>query len=221
MTEAILKGIALSLLLVISVGPVVFAIFKQSINNGHAGGFSFVAGVLLSDIVWVVLSNVFSSVVISLLKYERVIGFCGSLFLIALGVYYFFFKKVHLAEDENKIVIKTTDHAKIGLYGFLINTLNPGVIFFWLTTSTTIAASESEEIHAIRNRIIIFSTCILINTGVDILKVLLAGKIRSRINEKVIKLINKISGLIFIGFGIALMVGVFYATRLKHPVPGF
>jgi threonine/homoserine/homoserine lactone efflux protein len=216
MIEAILKGFALSLLLVISVGPVVFAIFKQSINNGHAGGFSFVAGVLLSDILWVVLANVFSSVMISLLNHKQVIGFCGSIFLIALGVYYLFFKKVHLKEDEDKIVIRTRDHAKIALYGFLINTLNPGVIFFWLTTSTTIAAAESGDEHAIRNRIIVFSTCILLNTGVDVLKVLLAGKIRSRINERVIRMINKISGLILIGFGVALMIGVFYATRIAH-----
>lgn len=216
MIEAILKGFALSLLLVISVGPVVFTIFKQSINNGHAGGFSFVGGVLLSDIVWVVLANVFSSVMIALLNHKQVIGFCGSIFLIALGIYYLFFKKVHLKEDENKIVIRTRDHAKIALYGFLINTLNPGVIFFWLTTSTTIAAAEAGDDHAIRNRIIIFSTCILINTSVDVAKVLLAGKIRSRINEKVIRMINRISGLILIGFGIALMIGVFYGRELKH-----
>jgi len=216
MIEAILKGIALSLLLIISVGPVVFAIFKQSINNGLAGGFSFVGGVWLSDVLWVILSNAFSSVMISLVKYERVIGFCGSIFLVALGVYYLFFKKVHLKEDENKIEIRTKDHAKIALYGFLINTLNPGVIFFWLTTSTTITAAEADNPDAVRNRIIIFSTCILINTGVDILKVLLAGKLRSRITEKVILLINRISGLILLGFGVALMVGVFYATRLQH-----
>ncbi len=216
MVEAFIKGFALSLLLIISVGPVVFAIFKQSINNGHAGGFSFVAGVLASDILWVVLANVFSSVMISLLNHKQVIGFCGSLFLLALGVYYLFFKKVHLSEDENKIVIRTRDHAKIALYGFLINTLNPGVIFFWLTTSTTIAAAEAGDDHATRNRIIIFSTCIVINTAVDVLKVLLAGKIRSRINERVVGLINKISGLILIGFGVALMVGVFYTTKLSH-----
>jgi threonine/homoserine/homoserine lactone efflux protein len=216
MIEAIFKGVALSLLLIISVGPVVFAIFKQSINNGHAGGFSFVAGVLLSDILWVVLANVFSSVMISLLNHKQVIAFCGSIFLLALGIFYLFFKKVHLKEDENKIQIRTRDHAKIALYGFLINTLNPGVIIFWLTTSTSIAASEAGDEHATRNRIIVFSTCILINTAVDILKVLLAGKIRSKINERVVGLINKISGLILIGFGVALMVGAFYTTRLQH-----
>ena len=211
MIEAVFKGFAISLLLIISVGPVVFAIFKQSINNGHAGGFSFVGGVWLSDMLWVILSNAFSNVVIQLLHFKKEIGFAGSVFLIALGIYYLFFKKVHLKEDENKIVITTRDHARIALSGFLINTLNPGVIFFWLTTATAIAAT-----HSIRQRIVIFSTCILINTGVDILKVLLAGKIRTRINERVISLINKISGLILLGFGIALLAGVFYSTTLKH-----
>jgi threonine/homoserine/homoserine lactone efflux protein len=38
MFEAVLKGITLGLLLTISVGPVVFSIIKQSLNNGHRGG---------------------------------------------------------------------------------------------------------------------------------------------------------------------------------------
>ncbi len=32
--EAIIKGLAMGLLLVISVGPVIFTVIKQSINNG-------------------------------------------------------------------------------------------------------------------------------------------------------------------------------------------
>ena len=63
MIDAFLKGFAISLLLVFSVGPVVFTIIKQSINTGRAGGFSFVAGVWLSDLFWVILSNVFSELV--------------------------------------------------------------------------------------------------------------------------------------------------------------
>ena len=50
--EAILKGFAMGLLLVISVGPVIFTIIKQSINNGKEGGFSFVIGVWISDFLW-------------------------------------------------------------------------------------------------------------------------------------------------------------------------
>ena len=205
MIDALIKGFAISLLLVFSVGPVIFTIIKQSINNGRAGGFSFVGGVWLSDLVWVILSNVFSELVNELLHFKKEIGFGGSVFLIGLGIFYLFFKKIHLKEDEDKIKITAGTHARLVLSGFLINSLNPAVIAFWLTTATAIAAS-----HTMKQRIIIFSTCLVINTSVDILKVILAGKIRSKLNEKNIALINKISGLILLGFGIALLMGLFY-----------
>lgn len=209
MIEAFLKGIAISLLLVFSVGPVVFTIIKQSINNGRAGGFSFVAGVWLSDFFWVILSNVFSELVGQMLHFKKEIGFAGSLFLLALGIYYLFFKKIHLKEDEAKIKITTSKHAQLVLSGFVLNSVNPAVMAFWLTTATAIAAS-----HNLKERIIIFTTCIVINTSVDILKVLLAGKIRKSLNEKNISLINKISGLILLCFAAALIFGLFY-TKVK------
>ena len=57
MIEALLKGFAISLLLIFTVGPVIFTIIKQSINNGRDGGFSFVAGVWLSDVALAILST--------------------------------------------------------------------------------------------------------------------------------------------------------------------
>ncbi len=96
MVEAILKGFALGIVLALSVGPIIFTIIKQSITHGHKGGFSFVAGVWLSDIILVVLSNVFTEWVAMLLEHKKMIGYGGSSFLIAMGIYFFFFKKVHI-----------------------------------------------------------------------------------------------------------------------------
>lgn len=210
MTEAILKGFAISLLLIFSVGPVAFTILKQSINNGRGGGFSFVSGVWLSDILLVLLTNVFTEWVAELMDFKKVIGFTGSCLLIAMGIYYLFFKKIHIKEDENKIVITARTHAKLVVSGFFINTLNPALLLFWLTTATALAVT-----HTINQRIVIFATCLTINSAADILKVILAGKLRSKLNEKNISLINKISGLILVLFGMVIIVGVFYSTA-KH-----
>ncbi len=90
MIDSFLKGLAISLLLIFSVGPLIFTVVKQSINNGKAGGFSFVAGIWLSDFIWAILSNVFSSLVADLLHFKKEIGFFGSVLLIAMGAYYFF-----------------------------------------------------------------------------------------------------------------------------------
>ena len=209
--EAILKGFALGLLLVISVGPVIFTIIKHSINNGREGGFSFIIGVWISDFLLTVLSNVFSELVTQLLDFKKPIGVAGSFFLIGMGVYYLFFKKIHLhPEDISLPPLRASDHAKIALQGFLLNTLNPAVMAFWLTAATAIAVT-----HTVRERIIIFATALLLNMSADVVKVTLAGKLRSKLTIRNITVINKVSGFILLVFGTVLLVGVLFFVK-KH-----
>jgi threonine/homoserine/homoserine lactone efflux protein len=203
MWHAIVNGITLGLVLMISVGPVIFSIIKQSLNNGREGGFSFIAGVWLSDILLIFVSNAFSELVTYMMEYRKMIGIVGSLFLLLMGVFYVFFKKIKLQSPEGGIVKFTkTDILKIFSSGFLLNTLNPNVFLFWLGTATAFASEYSFD-----ERIIIFSICLIINVTADIFKVLMAGKLRTRLTLHNITLINKISGTILIGFGIALLVG--------------
>lgn len=217
MTAALIKGLALGLMLSISVGPVIFSIIKQSINNGHRGGYFFVAGVSASDISLVLVCNLFTQLFQSVMSHEKIIGIGGSIFLIALGVYNFFFKKTVLTDDakvRNK-VFRKRDLVGIFFSGFFMNLLNPGVFLFWFAASATILADAKTEPHPIQYRIIVFSVCLLFVLSSDILKVLLAGKIRPRLNNRNIHIINRISGLILIGFGVALVWGlVFHGDKL-------
>lgn len=199
----------MGLLLVISVGPVIFTIIKQSINNGKEGGFSFVVGVWFSDLLWVLLSNIFSEFVTTLLDFKKPIGFAGSMFLIGMGVFYLFFKKVHVhPQDLSLPPLQRSDHAKIALQGFLVNTLNPAVMAFWLTSATALAVT-----HTIQERIIIFTTCLLINMAADVGKVALAGKLRKKLTIKNIRVINRVSGFILLCFGAVLFVGVLFFMK--------
>ena len=203
MWHAIVNGITLGLVLMISVGPVIFSIIKQSLNNGREGGFSFVAGVWLSDILLIIVSNAFSELVTYMMEYRKILGILGSLFLLLMGVFYVFFKKIKLQNPEGGIVKFTrTDILKIFSSGFLLNTLNPNVFLFWLGTATAFASE-----YSFNERIMIFSICLIINVTADIVKVLMAGKLRTRLTLHNITLINKISGTILIGFGLALLVG--------------
>ncbi|HEV2832951.1 MAG TPA: LysE family transporter [Hanamia sp.] len=207
--EAILKGLAMGLLLALSVGPVIFTIIKHSINNGKSGGFSFVIGVWLSDFLLVVLSNAFSELVTQLLDFKTVIGVAGSVFLIGMGLFYLLLKKVHIhPEDVSMPPMRSSDHAKIALQGFLLNTLNPAVMAFWLTAATAIAIT-----HSVRDRIIIFATALALNMGADVIKITLAGKVRKKLTLKNVRLINKISGLILLLFGTVLLLGVLFFVK--------
>ncbi|ULQ51662.1 LysE family translocator [Flavihumibacter fluvii] len=210
MTEALVKGLALGSILALSVGPVIFTIIKQSLNNGKEGGMSFVTGVWVSDIVLVFLSNAFSEWVNALLEYKRAIGYTGSIFLIGMGLFYLFLKKVKLGNDASveEARFRKRDMARIFGSGFLINTLNPSVILFWLINATAFAVT-----HSLRQRIIIFSTCIAVNMIADVLKVLMAGNLRKKLTLHNLSVVNKISGLILVGFGVALLWGVAFLTE--------
>ena len=207
MWQAIISGLTLGCILALSVGPVIFTIIKQSINNGHTGGLSFVAGVWLSDIILVVISNVFSALVATLLEeYGNVIGYLGSVFLVGVGVYYLFFKKVTLRTDAeaNAIKFRKRDIFKIMSSGFFLNTLNPSVFFFWL------GAASAFSKYNLSQRLLIFSVCLALNIAADILKVMLAGKLRNKLTLHNISIINKISGIILGCFGIALFITSYY-----------
>jgi threonine/homoserine/homoserine lactone efflux protein len=213
MWEAIVSGLTLGLVLAISVGPVIFTIIKQSLVNGKEGGFCFVAGVWLSDIVLVIVSNAFSEVVRSLMVYEKPLGLVGSIFLILLGIFYVFFKRIKLqgTPEEPTVRFRKRDMAKIISSGFLINTLNPNVFIFWLATATNFAIK-----YSFHERIIIFTVCLALNIAADTLKVLMAGRLRTRLTLHNISLINKISGTLLIGFGIALLLGtIFLAEKIN------
>ncbi len=212
MIAAVLKGLALGFVLVLSVGPIIFTIIKQSLNNGPKGGFSFVAGVWVSDIILVTLANAFTALVSTLLEHQNAIEYCGSAFLIGLGVYFVFFKKVHLVTDKEGSAprFRKRDAARVFASGFLINTLNPGIIIFWLGNATVLAVD-----HSMQERIVIFSVCLLINMAADAGKVLLAGNLRNRLTLHILKIINRISGTILIGFGIFLLWSALFIVH-KH-----
>lgn len=218
MVAALIKGLALGILLAISVGPVIFAILKQSIHNGHKAGYVFVAGVSSSDITLLLICNFFTSLFQTALKHQTLIAVSGSLFLIGVGIYTFFFKKVIVDEDNNlkAKVFRKRDWAAIFLSGYFMNILNPGVFIFWFAWSAAILADSVTYANPLEFRMIVFGTCLVFVLLTDLLKVALAGRLRPKLTVKNLHFINQLSGVILIGFGIALCWGVLsFGAKLK------
>jgi threonine/homoserine/homoserine lactone efflux protein len=208
MFEALLKGITLGLLLSISVGPVLFSIIKQSLNSGHRGGISFVLGVSASDIALVLVSNVFTSFFEYMVAHKQFIGIGGSLFLVTMGVYFIFFKKVKVDDSGVQVLpLRKRDYVKTFLSGFFMNLLNPAVFIFWLTTSTTLITLSIEY------RIIAFVTCLAFVLATDLLKVFMAQKIRRKLTPHNIQILSRINGLILLSFGLILIWGLIFYTK--------
>lgn len=139
----------------------------------------------------------------NLLEYKAIIGICGSALLITLGIYVTFFKKIKVNQAGlQEISMETHHYVKIFLSGYFMNLLNPAVIGFWLLTSTSLL------LHTHNYRIVVYLTCLILVASTDVLKVMLAGNIRQKLTPHNIHIINRISGMILIGFGIALIWGI-------------
>ena len=218
MITPLLKGLVLGIFLAISVGPVIFAILKQSINYGHKAGYIFVAGISISDISLVLVCNFFTSLFNSALNHRTFIAVVGSIFLVAMGVYTLFFKKVKTDEGNNLVdkKFRKRDFVATFLSGFFINILNPGVFIFWFAWTAAILADSQTTPHPLEYRAIVFITCLTFVLITDIAKVALAARLRSKLTPKILNTINKISGVILIGFGIVLAWGILsYGNQIK------
>ncbi|UYQ92488.1 LysE family transporter [Chitinophaga horti] len=209
MLTAIIQGLGLGLVLSVSVGPVIFAIIKYSINNGFKAGISFALGVSMSDIVFVAAGNIATSFITGLEAYNRYIGIGGGILLVGMGLYGLLFKKVKIVTgDERPEMFRTSDYAKIWTAGFLMNTLNPGVILFWLPICIANTATP------VGHRWVMYTVALAMVLSFDILKVFVADKIRHKLTLTTVLWLNRVSGVCMIIFGLALLYKVAFDVSL-------
>ncbi|MCU0387542.1 MAG: LysE family transporter [Chitinophagaceae bacterium] len=205
MIGVILKGLGLGLLLSVSVGPVLFTIIKLSMRSGHKAGFAFAGGVSASDTFLVITGNMAAELLRAVLHYENTVALTGAAILFIMGAWSFFFRKD--PRMDNKPLdpsLRKRDMAKYAAQGFLINTLNPGAIFFWLTTCTAFAYMPLGE------RSLLFGSCLLVVIAVDLSKVVLSGQLRKWLTPHTLHIINRLSAIILMAFGLIIAGSVLY-----------
>jgi len=117
---------------------------------------------------------------------------------------------VEIAGDVYTPTGKKTNYFAIMSSGFIINTINPAVISFWVFAAATLAAGAS-----LYHRIIIFSTCMGINVLADVGKVFGAGYIGKKLSDHFILIVNRVSGILYFAFGFIILIRIMY-TLVKH-----
>ena len=128
------NGILLGLALSILVGPLLFALIQVSIEQGIKAGIWVALGIWLSDTLFLVgigLSiNQISELVVSPL-FRPIVGVLGGFVLIVIGVSMFISKPTNIDAPHFELI---SSRWKLGLNGFLINTINPFTVIFWRYT---------------------------------------------------------------------------------------
>ena len=208
MIESIISGIGLGIVLSFLTGPVFFALIKTSIEKGIYAGMSLSAGVVLSDILYIVLTLYGSSYIALESQYRLYFGITGSAILMTIGIYYLF-KKVKINYEK---ATSKKHHTGYFLKGFFMCVFNPAILLYWVSvTSGFISVAGAIEAH---NIVPFFGSILCAQFSMDFVKAYYANKLRYRIKEHTIAHLNRIAGILIIIFALRLIYTLVFTRSL-------
>ncbi len=208
MIELLLKAVVTGFILSIMFGPVFFVLLETSIRRGVRAALAFDAGVLVSDIIYILIAYIFYSEVAALTKGEnegllKILG--GCLFLIYGTISFFKKPKDQKQDDFGNTIHNSRDYIMLFVKGLVLNLANPLVIFYWFSVMA-LATKENHVDSNIPAPMFIYITALLVVFfSIDILKILGAKKLRPFITNSVLTSLNRITGSILFTFGVVLL----------------
>jgi threonine/homoserine/homoserine lactone efflux protein len=213
--DLISKGIVTGFILSIMIGPVFFVLLETSIRKGIRAAIAFDLGVIINDIVYIAIAFFFYNQVEALSKGNdnsilRLIG--GTLF-IAYGLYNFFKETKEISVETDGLEVQNSrGYLLLALKGFLLNLANPMIVFYWFSVMT-LGAKDAAEGGSGHSMIVFISSILITFFTIDLLKIVGAKSLRPLVTHKLLKGLNSLIGIVFVGFGIVLItqgiIGVF------------
>lgn len=202
MIEAIISGMGVGLILSLLTGPVFFSLIKTSIEKGFMAGASLAFGVFFSDLIYITIIYYSAKNVAISEKYSLLMGLIGGCFLIGIGIYYLLKKTTTVSKEIQKI-----KHSGYVLKGFLMNSLNPFVIIYWIGIISYLSISDK---YNSQSQFGFFAATLITILSSDVLKSYIASRLRHVISQDVIKWLNIIAGSALIIFGLRMIIQVLF-----------
>lgn len=210
MLDLVLKGIVTGFILSVMIGPVFFVLLETSIRKGVRAALSLDFGVFISDVIYILIAFLFYNEVKSLADGEskEIAKVIGGILFIVYGLFTFFKKpaKIQLPVSKEREPSDWKEYRILCLKGFLLNIANPLVIFYWFSV---LSLGDAQKIEGLTTRttLLLFIGIILLTFfSIDILKIMGAKQLRPFITNKLLKSLNQLIGIVFMAFGVVLLI---------------
>lgn len=217
MLNDILAAIPWGFLLAFTIGPVFFVLLETSITKGFRAAMVFDAGVVFGDFIFILIAYFSTNQLLERLKDDPALFVFGGILMLVYGIFSFINEKknyqktqeIELIEEDN---IQKNNYLGLFFKGFFLNFINIGVLAFWMGIIIVFAPKLNMD----TNRIILFITTIIITYfAVDILKILVAKQLKSRLTPKNIYKIKRVISVILMIFGSFLIMQGFFPKEKK------
>ncbi len=200
MVEDIQAAIPLGFLLSFVIGPVFFVLLETSATKGFRAGLSFDLGVILADILFLTIAYFSSFQLLENLSNQPGLYVFGGVILLVYGITNFFNRGISRASTA--INSRSDSYLYLFIKGFLLNLINVGVLVFWLGVIIIVGPSLNND----PNRIITFFSAMLgAYLLMDIVKILLAKQLKTKLTLSRILLVKKALGILLIICGLVLI----------------
>lgn len=209
----IYQGLIIVLLLTFSFGPAFFSLINTGIKYGYKPGSLLAVGIVLSDLfLCLAICLVVHFGAINLLHSEKAQTFSaiiGGVILIAFGTSYF---RKHTSKSDVVIDVgyQAPHPSLMILKGFVLNLFNPAVWFLWLGNVTAISKTFD---YSLIKMVLFFSVVLGITLVVELTKVYLAGKIKHYLTDRLMTIVNYITGSALVIFGLVLIYDHFFQVK--------
>ena len=204
--QAIIEGFGWGLFLAFLIGPIFFALIQAGIEYGFRAGFVLGLGIWISDVLYI-LGMFWSFNAIQKIAeadgFEKWVGLIGGIILLAFGLHSFFSKAPKIQYKGRLGIKKKNPYLALFSKGFLVNTVNPFTLLFWLGMMTNISVKPN---YGNQEYWLFFGAIILTLVVSDSTKVFLAKQIRRQLREKHLLIVRKVTGLVLGIFGVALII---------------
>lgn len=213
--QAILEGALAGVILSVFVGPIFFTMLQLGVEHGFKAAFALALGQWMSDLLYIFLAFWGAVWVEDIIKNEAkqaifvwYSGTIGGVLLILFGAGLLLTKSVS-TKASDKIEIPAYNVSKVAYFaysfqGFLINTVNPTPLLFWM--SLMAFAINSNYIGGATAALYISVMFVVIIT--DCLKIYLAKTIRDKLKVHHFLYVRRLAGVVLGGFGLVLLLKV-------------
>lgn len=208
MFDDIFAAIPFGFILAFTIGPVFFVLLETSATKGFKSALIFDCGVMLADIIFIIVAFFSTNRLLEKVKDDPSFLTFGGVLLLAYGFISFIKTSKsfrNIVKEYHKIEIKK-GYGKLFLKGFLLNFINIGVLFGWVAFIVL-----GNSLTKSKDGVVVFlSTILIVYFLVDLVKIVVAKKLRNRLTPKLIFKTKKIISLVILGFGILLLVQGFF-----------
>lgn len=214
MIEDILLGIPLGILLCFMIGPVFFVLLETAAIKGFRAALVFDSGVVSADLVFIAIAYFSSYRLINNIKDEPALYIFGGLIMVTYGVISFVKQKkaTKKLDVKEEVELIKKNYGSLYIKGFLLNFINVGVLGFWLLIFITFGPKLELKTSRLA---LFFASVIVTYLVVDIIKILLAKRLKSKMTPPNILKIKQITSILLIVFGITIMLQGWFPSDQK------